>query len=160
MQGANMRKLIKCKYTNESYYAINTINAVEKQALQKILNKWKNIEGDYSLTLLQGLAHYKCDSGIQTDAYSKADVLYLNKNFKQYYDDEGYETDAFYVALAEAKHENNLQFIMCGWDIQKFCTKYKFNDEEVFSLIATMEEEQECNVHNKLWGHIAKSYIK
>ena len=152
------KKLIKCKYTNEAYYNIKTINAVETAELQTILNKWKNIEGDYSTTLLQGLAHYKCDSGIQTDAYSKADVEYLNKHFKQYYDAEGYETDAFYVALAEAKHEANLQFIMCGWDINKFCAKYKFNDEAVFSLIATMEEEQECNVNNKLWGHIAKSY--
>jgi len=155
-----LKKLIKCKYTNEAYYNIKTINAVETAELQTILNKWKNIEGDYSTTLLQGLAHYKCDSGIQTDAYSKADVEYLNKHFKQYYDAEGYETDAFYVALAEAKHEANLQFIMCGWDINKFCAKYKFNDEAVFSLIATMEEEQECNVNNKLWGHIAKSYIK
>jgi len=153
-----LKKLIKCKYTNEAYYNIKTINAVETAELQTILNKWKNIEGDYSTTLLQGLAHYKCDSGIQTDAYSKADVEYLNKHFKQYYDAEGYETDAFYVALAEAKHEANLQFIMCGWDINKFCAKYKFNDEAVFSLIATMEEEQECNVNNKLWGHIAKSY--
>ena len=153
-----LKKLIKCKYTNEAYYNIKTINAVETAELQTILNKWKNIEGDYSTTLLQGLAHYKCDSGIQTDAYSKADVEYLNKHFKQYYDAEGYETDAFYVALAEAKHEANLQFIMCGWDINKFCAKYKFNDEAVFSLIATMEEEQECNVNNKLWGHIAKIY--
>ena len=153
-----LKKLIKCNYTNEAYYNIKTINAVETAELQTILNKWKNIEGDYSTTLLQGLAHYKCDSGIQTDAYSKADVEYLNKHFKQYYDAEGYETDAFYVALAEAKHEANLQFIMCGWDINKFCAKYKFNDEAVFSLIATMEEEQECNVNNKLWGHIAKSY--
>ena len=38
MQGANMRKLIKCKYTNERYYAINTINAVETAELQTILN--------------------------------------------------------------------------------------------------------------------------
>ena len=107
-----LKKLITCKYTAERYYAINTINATEKAELQTIVNKYANIEGDYSSTMLQGIAHYKCDSGIQTDAYSKADVLYLNKNFKQYYDDEGYETDAFYVALAEAKHENNLQFIM------------------------------------------------
>ena len=87
-----MRKLIKSKYCDESYYAINTINAVETAELQKVLNKWKNIEGDYSLTLLQGLAHYKCDSGILTDAYSTADAVYIKKHTNNAEEVE----DAFY----------------------------------------------------------------
>ncbi len=59
-----LKKLITCKYTAERYYAINTINATEKAELQTIVNKYKNIEGDYSSTMLQGIAHYMCDSGI------------------------------------------------------------------------------------------------
>ena len=59
--------------------AIENITATQKNELCAIVKKWANIKGDYCDTLLQGIAHYKCDSGIQTDAYSLADVLYIKR---------------------------------------------------------------------------------
>ena len=153
-----LKKLITCKYTNESYYAINTINANEKAELQTIVNKYKNIEGDYSVTMLQGIAHYKCDSGIMTDAYSVADAIYIDKNLSKYYGEEGDDTtDAFMEALD--KNVNKLQFLQCVREQYDFSVKYKFNDEDVANLVADLEEEQECNIHNKMWGSIAKSNL-
>jgi hypothetical protein len=147
----NKKVLIKAKHTNNSYYNINTINAVETAELQSILNKYKNIEGDYSVTMLQGIAHYKCDSGIQTDAYSKADAEYIySKNM----DDE---TDAFYAWLD--KNVSKIQFLQCLHEQYTFSEKYMYDDEEIANLLANMEEEQECNIHNKMWGTIAKSYL-
>ena len=153
-----LKKLITCKYTNEKYYAINTINANEKAELQTIVNKYKNIEGDYSVTMLQGIAHYKCDSGIMTDAYSVADAIYIDKNLSKYYGEEGDDTtDAFMEALD--KNVNKLQFLQCVREQYDFSVKYKFNDEDVANLVADLEEEQECNIHNKMWGSIAKSNL-
>ena len=153
-----LKKLITCKYTNEKYYAINTINANEKAELQTIVNKYKNIEGDYSVTMLQGIAHYKCDSGIMTDAYSVADAIYIDKNLSKYYGEEGDDTtDAFMEALD--KNVNKLQFLQCVREQYNFSVKYKFNDEDVANLVADLEEEQECNIHNKMWGSIAKSNL-
>ena len=138
---ANMlKKLITCKYTGERYYNINTINASEKAELQSLVNKWKNIEGDYSSTMLQGIAHYMCDSGIQTDAYSIADAVYIDKNLSKYYGAEGDNTtDAFMEALN--KNINKLQFLQCVRELYNFSVKYKFNDEDVCSLVADMEEQ-------------------
>ena len=136
-----LKKLITCKYTNERYYAINTINANEKAELQTIVNKYTNIEGDYSTTLLQGVAHYKCDSGIMSDAYSVADAIYIDKNLSKYYGEEGDDTtDAFMEALDA--NVNNLQFLQCVRELYDFSVKYKFDDEEVCSLASDMEEEQ------------------
>ena len=130
---ANMlKKLITCKYTGERYYNINTINASEKAELQTIVNKWKNIEGDYSSTMLQGIAHYKCDSGILTDAYSTADAVYIKKHTNNAEEVE----DAFYN-----NNVNKLQFLQCIAEQYNFSVKYKFSDEDGASLVADMEEQ-------------------
>ena len=60
-----LKKLIKCEYTNNYYYAINTINANEKAELQTIVNKYANIEGDYRYTGIgiakaSNLQYYYC----------------------------------------------------------------------------------------------------
>ncbi len=38
----NKKVLIKAKHTNNSYYNINTLNAVETAELQSIVNKYNN----------------------------------------------------------------------------------------------------------------------
>lgn len=135
-----LKKLIQCKYTNEWYYAINTINATEKAELQTIVNKWANIEGDYSSTMLQGIAHYKCDSGIMTDAYSVDDAVYIDKHLSKYYGEEDDNTtDAFMEALDANIHK--LQFLQCVRELYNFSVKYKFDDEAVCSLASDMEEQ-------------------
>jgi len=131
-----LKKLITCKFTNERYYAINTINANEKAELQTIVNKYANIEGDYSSTMLQGIAHYKCDSGILTDAYSVADAVYIKKHYNNNMDAYGNLRDEFYT-----ENKNVLQFIQCIAELNNFSTKYKFDDEDVCSLASDMEEQ-------------------
>ena len=115
------------------------LNKIQKNELAVIVNKWSNIEGDYSTTLLQGIAHFKCDSGIMSDAYSKADVKYMLTNMKQYFDEHGIETDAFYEVLNE--HEANLQFVNCSYELYKFSEKHNIDDEDVYSLASEMEAE-------------------
>ena len=115
------------------------LNKIQKNELAVIVNKWSNIEGDYSTTLLQGIAHFKCDSGIMSDAYSKADVEYMLTNMKQYFDEHGIETDAFYEVLNE--HEANLQFVNCSYELYKFSEKHNVDDEDVYSLASEMEAE-------------------
>ena len=118
---------------------MQNLNKVQKNELAVIVNKWSNIEGDYSTTLLQGVAHFKCDSGIMSDAYSKADVKYIKTNMKQYLDEHGIETDAFYEVLNE--HEANLQFVNCSYELYKFSEKHNIDDEDVYSLASEMEAE-------------------
>tara|TARA_B100000029_G_scaffold493322_1_gene555669 strand:- start:546 stop:956 length:411 start_codon:yes stop_codon:yes gene_type:complete len=134
-----LKKLIQCKYTNEWYYAINTINASEKAELQTIVNKYKEVVGDYCATLIGGIAHYMCDSGIMSDAYSRKDVDYINKNLKHLISDEEGETEAFYEALH--LHENELEFMLCLAELNAFSEKYKYNNEEVISLASDMDEQ-------------------
>ena len=114
------------------------LTTIQKNELEVIVNKWSNIEGDYSNTLLQGIAHFKCDSGIMSDAYSKEDIVYISKNMKQYFDAEGYETDAFYEALNE--HGDNLQFINCSYELYKFSEEHNIDDEDVYTLASNMED--------------------
>ena len=115
------------------------LNKIQKNELAVIVNKWSNIEGNYSTTLLQGIAHFKCDSGIMSDAYSKADVEYMLTNMKQYFDEHGIETDAFYEVLNE--HEANLQFVNCSYELYKFSEKHNVDDEDVYILASNMEAE-------------------
>ena len=121
--------------------AIENITETQKNELCAIVKKWANIKGDYCDTLLQGIAHYKCDSGIQTDAYSLADVLYIKKNAtKECYDEDGYETDYYYGEWLN-KHEDNLQFVIADFEMYKFAEKHNFVDEDVYNLATEIEEE-------------------
>ena len=59
------------------------MQAKQKQQLQDIVNKYADIKGDYEYTMLQGIVHAYCDSGILTDALSVEDAERLNKYFTQ-----------------------------------------------------------------------------
>ena len=67
-----------------------TYTAAQQQAVAAIYNKYKNVEGDYSSTMLDGIVHGNCDSGILTDGLSLADGALLCKyNLRELANDEG-----------------------------------------------------------------------
>ena len=49
-------------------------NVTLLNAINVLLAKYSNIEGDYSSTLIQGVAHFMLDSGIYSDSFSVADA--------------------------------------------------------------------------------------
>ena len=61
----------------------------QKETIFKIVDKYKFIEGNYSSTMIQGVGHAYCDSGITSDAWATEDVEILSK----YLRDEIADTD-------------------------------------------------------------------
>jgi len=66
----------------------------QKETIFKIVDKYKFIEGNYSSTMIQGVGHAYCDSGITSDSWATQDVEILSK----YLRDEiaGTDTNIFY----------------------------------------------------------------
>ena len=71
-------------------YDFSTLTQAQKDALQALVNKYKDVEGDYESTMLGGIVHGYCDSGILTDAYSVEDAELVAKYFTQEAIDSGY----------------------------------------------------------------------
>jgi len=51
----------------------------QKEALFKVVDKYKFIEGNYEATMIQGVGHAFCDSGIISDAWAVEDVNILSE---------------------------------------------------------------------------------
>ena len=51
----------------------------QKEALFKVVDKYKFIAGNYSSTMIQGVGHAYCDSGITSDAWAVEDVEILGE---------------------------------------------------------------------------------
>ena len=75
------------------------INAQLSKQLDALVVKYMDIAGDYESTLIKGMWHYLCDSGIQSDSWSKRDAVLIEQRLGEadYEDDEAY--DAYYEAL-------------------------------------------------------------
>lgn len=71
-------------------YNFAELTAEQKQKLQAIVDKYGDVEGDYETTMLQGIVHGYCDSGIITDAYSVECAERVNKYFTEDAQSEGY----------------------------------------------------------------------
>ena len=52
----------------------------QREELTAHVRKWANIDGDYEATMLGGIWHYRCDSGIFEDALSVADREWITAN--------------------------------------------------------------------------------
>jgi len=79
--------------------------------MQDLLEKYKCIEGDYEETLIKGVWHYMCDSGINTDAFSVEDAEAVERDFahlKELNEDgDEEETDEWYEAVDAAELQCN-----------------------------------------------------
>ena len=71
-------------------YNFSTLTQTQKDALQALVNKYAHVEGSYESTMLGGIVHGYCDSGILTDSYSVEDAELVNKYFTQEAQDSGY----------------------------------------------------------------------
>ena len=68
----------------------------QKETIFKIVDKYKFIEGNYSSTMIQGVGHAYCDSGITSDAWAEEDVEILSKYLRETVKDSEDETSVFY----------------------------------------------------------------
>ena len=66
----------------------------QKEALLKVVDKYKFIAGNYEATMIQGVGHAYCDSGIMSDAWADEDVEILNKYLRDTV--EGTDTNIFF----------------------------------------------------------------
>ena len=66
----------------------------QKETLFKVVDKYKFIEGNYEATMIQGVGHAYCDSGIMSDAWASEDVEILNKYLRDTV--EGTDTNIFF----------------------------------------------------------------
>jgi len=71
-------------------YNFNTLTQAQKDAMQALVNKYAHVEGSYESTMLGGIVHAYCDSGILTDAYSAEDAELVAKYFTEEAQDSGY----------------------------------------------------------------------
>lgn len=71
-------------------YNFSTLTQAQKDAMQTLVNKYAHVEGSYESTMLGGIVHGYCDSGILTDAYSVEDAELVAKYFTEEAIDSGY----------------------------------------------------------------------
>ena len=119
------------------------MTAEQRAELTAHVKKWANIDGDYEATMLGGIWHYKCDSGIFEDALSVADREWIEANttdsdgntLKEYNDEDGY-TDAYYELITNA----DLQCNEAMSEQIAFADKYDLCEEDVARECKFIEE--------------------
>ena len=115
----------------------------QREELTAHVRKWANIEGDYEATMLGGIWHYRCDSGIFEDALSVADREWITANttdsdgntLKKYCDEDGY-TEDYYELITSA----DLQCNEAMGEQYDFAQKHSLDDEDVARECKFIEE--------------------
>ena len=97
-------------------YDFTTLTQTQKTAMQALVNKYAHVEGSYESTMLGGIVHAYCDSGILTDAYSVQDAELVALYFTQEAQDSGY-LELFNNFIAEVHGEE----LLCCKVIDEMC---------------------------------------
>ena len=97
-------------------YNFSTFTQVQKDAMQALVNKYAHVEGSYEETMLGGIVHAYCDSGILTDAYSADDAELVALYFTQEAQDSGY-LELFNNFIAEVHGEE----LLCCKVVDEMC---------------------------------------
>jgi hypothetical protein len=98
-------------------YNFSTLSAVQKLKLHSVIDKYNCIKGSYEDTMLAGIVHGYCDSGILTDAFSVNDAKVINKYVDE---DTQYNSDLFELNEIVKQHTNkDLQCVSAINDISK-----------------------------------------
>ena len=97
-------------------YDFTTLTQTQKTAMQALVNKYAHVEGSYESTMLGGIVHAYCDSGILTDAYSAEDAELVAMYFTQEAQDSGY-LELFNNFIAEVHGEE----LLCCKVIDEMC---------------------------------------
>jgi hypothetical protein len=104
-----------------------------KQAqAQVIINTFSNIKGEYEATVLQGVWHAYCDSGILADAFSANDAKRINKAKLNDFADENSLQDIS-NAVNAIDNKGELDCVKCvnaitalDYDVEEFFDIYEF----------------------------------
>jgi len=121
------------------------LTAEQKAELTAHVKKWANIEGDYEATMLGGIWHFRCDSGIFEDALSVADREWITANttdsdgklLEKYGDEEMCDyTDDYYELITSA----DLQCNEAMGEQYDFAQKHGLDDEDVARECKFIEE--------------------
>ena len=78
MQYTGKNKTLLNYEADGDYYECGLTNT-QKEKLLDIVNKYKFIDGNYSTTMIQGVGHAYCDSGILSDGWAVEDVEILSE---------------------------------------------------------------------------------
>jgi hypothetical protein len=97
-------------------YDFSTLTQAQKDAMQALVNKYAHVEGSYESTMLGGIVHAYCDSGILTDAYSVQDAELVALYFTQEAQDSGY-LELFNNFIAEVHGEE----LLCCKVVEEMC---------------------------------------
>jgi hypothetical protein len=99
-------------------YNFAELTQQQKDALQALVNKYKDVEGSYESTMLGGIVHGYCDSGILTDSYSVEDAELVNKYFTDEAQCSGY-LELFNNFIVEAS--GGTEELLCCKVIEEMC---------------------------------------
>jgi len=99
-------------------YNFNTLTQAQKDAMQALVNKYAHVDGSYESTMLGGIVHAYCDSGILTDAYSREDAELVAKYFTEEAQDSG-DIFAFNTFIKEIS--NCTEELLCLRVIDEMC---------------------------------------
>ena len=120
------------------------MTAEQRAELTAHVKKWANIDGDYEATMLGGIWHYRCDSGIFEDALSVADREWITENTEadgklldKYDDGDGFTNDAYYELITNA----DLQCNEAMGEQYDFAQKHGFDDEDIARECKFIEAE-------------------
>ena len=121
------------------------LTAQQRDELTAHVKKWANIDGDYEATMLGGIWHYRCDSGIFEDALSVADREWIEANttdsdgkiLKKYEDEDGFYTDDYYELITNA----DLQCNEAMGEQYDFARKHGLDDEDIARECKFIEAE-------------------
>jgi len=97
-------------------YTFTQLTQAQKDAMQALVNKYAHVEGSYESTMLGGIVHGYCDSGILTDAYSVEDAALVAQYFTEDAQCEGH-LFAFNTFIEEVSGEE----LLCCKVIAEMC---------------------------------------
>ena len=99
-------------------YTFTQLTQQQKDAMQALVNKYAHVEGSYEETMLGGIVHAYCDSGILTDAYSAEDAELVAKYFTEDAQCSGTleQFNDFIVAVSNGEEE-----LLCCKVVEEMC---------------------------------------
>jgi len=118
-------------------YDFSDFTAQQKQQLQAIVDKYASVEGSYEETMLGGIVHGYCDSGILTDCYSINDA----DTVAQYFSEEGQQEGFLFAFNAFIKEVtgNDLECVTVINEIVDICGDAELGAAYIGTLIGYID---------------------
>jgi hypothetical protein len=111
----------------------NELSAQQRAQLQTVAEKYAAIEGNYEGTMLAGIWHGFCDSGILTDCFSVEDAELVEKYFTEeaQCDTSIFDMNAF-IKTVEGK---DLQCVQAITEIEAICEDAELGAAYIATLL-------------------------